>query len=308
MATRVRKTPAVAPTEPPVDSAAVVTTRRRATTSRTAATRRVASSSRSQRILVGTDLSPSDRPPVAETDDAATPQPDTSALLVKESGGTDSAALAPVVGIPLPDVRTAATVSDSVPPEPTVATVSAAAVVGTDAVVDSVDVASVARKLGELHQLLAEGHERLSQEISKSQSQTVRNVSGLAHDVDRLMTQIQGLVVRVNQTETMLSRIEATLVPLARGISATLLPVKGIEKPVSAETLERGLATALAPLLAELIEMRAQRSRDSSLAQVEQQILLTELRRLRSVALPSAERTTNPLLAVGKVPRRSSSK
>ena len=49
----------------------------------------------------------------------------------------------------------------------------------------------------------------------------------------------------------------ATLVPLARGISATLLPVKGIEKPVSAETLERGLATALAPLLpaqAQLLE------------------------------------------------------
>lgn len=273
MATRVRKTPAVVPTEPPVDSAAVVTTRRRATTSRTAATRRVASSSRSQRILVGTDLSPIERAPVADADDSAIPQPDSPTPAVKESGLPDSAA-----------------------------------VVGTDAAVGTADVASVGRKISELQQLLAEGQERLSQEISKSQSQTVRNVSGLAHDVDRLMNQIQGLVVRVNQTETMLSRIEATLVPLARGISATLLPVKGIEKPVNAETLERGLATALAPLLAELIEMRAQRSRESSLAQVEQQILLTELRRLRSVALPSAERTTNPLLAVGKVPRRSSSR
>lgn len=308
MATRVRKTPAVTPTEPPVESAAVVTTRRRATTSRTAATRRVASSSRSQRILVGADLSPIERAPVADTEEAAIPQPESPIPAVKESGPADSAASTSVVGLPLPEGRNAAAVSGSVPLEPMVAGVSPAAVVGTEAVVGTVDVAAVGRKISELHQLLAEGQERLSQEISKSQSQTVRNVSGLAHDVDRLMTQIQGLATRVNQTETMLSRIEATLVPLARGISATLLPVKGIEKPVNAETLERGLATALAPLLAELIEMRAQRSRESSLAQVEQQILLTELRRLRSVALPSAERTTNPLMAVGKVSRRSSSK
>jgi hypothetical protein len=82
MATRVRKTPAVTPTEPPVESAAVVTTRRRATTSRTAATRRVASSSRSQRILVGADLSPIERAPVADADGSS----DSAARIANASG------------------------------------------------------------------------------------------------------------------------------------------------------------------------------------------------------------------------------
>jgi hypothetical protein len=160
-------------------------------------------------------------------------------------------------------------------------------------------------QLRALHKLLSDGQERLSQDLLKAQSQTVRNVSGLAHDVDRLMNQVQGLVTRVQQTEALLTRIEGTLGPLARGISTMLLPVRPGERPVNTEQLDKGLATALAPLLAELVELRSQRGRDSSLAQVEQQILLTELRRLRSVAIPAAERATDPLLSVGKTPRRS---
>lgn len=282
MATRVRKTPAAAPIETPAETPVVVTTRRRATTSRTAATRRVASSSRSQRIPIGADLAAIDSPSAVEGDAPAVP-------------------VAPPVSEVAAPVEAPSIV---VPVEP----VPSAPVIPSATADVSVDLASVSQKVGELHRLLSEGQDRLSLEISKSQAQTVRNVSGLAHDVDRLMNQIQVLVTRVTQTESILSRIEATLVPLVRGVSATLLPVKGIEKPVNAESLERGLATALAPLLAELIEIRAQRSRDSSLAQVEQQILLTELRRLRSVALPAAERTTDPLSSVGKPSRRSSSR
>lgn len=282
MATRVRKTPAAAPIETPAETPVVVTTRRRATTSRTAATRRVASSSRSQRIPIGADLAAIDSPPVVEGDAPAVPvAPPVSEVAAPVE--------APSVVVPV----------EPVPSAPAIPSATADV---------SVDLASVSQKVGELHRLLSEGQDRLSLEISKSQAQTVRNVSGLAHDVDRLMNQIQVLVTHVTQTESILSRIEATLVPLVRGVSATLLPVKGIEKPVNAESLERGLATALAPLLAELIEIRAQRSRDSSLAQVEQQILLTELRRLRSVALPAAERTTDPLSSVGKPSRRSSSR
>jgi hypothetical protein len=169
---------------------------------------------------------------------------------------------------------------------------------------------NIEQKLGELLKQLQDGQQRLSEELFKAQSQTVRNVSGLSHDVDRLMLQVQGMQGRMQSMEGLLGRIEATLSSLSRGISATLLPQKQDEKPgerpVSAEGLEKELATALAPLLAELVEIRLQRTRDSSLAQVEQQILLTELRRLRSVALPPAERTTNPLPAVGKIPRRTS--
>jgi len=169
---------------------------------------------------------------------------------------------------------------------------------------------NIEQKLGELLKQLQDGQQRLSEELFKAQSQTVRNVSGLSHDVDRLMLQVQGMQGRMQSMEGLLGRIEATLSSLSRGISATLLPQKPDEKPgerpVSAEGLEKELATALAPLLAELVEIRLQRTRDSSLAQVEQQILLTELRRLRNVALPPAERTTNPLPAVGKIPRRTS--
>ena len=134
--------------------------------------------------MVGADLSPIERAPVADAVEAAIPQPESPTPAVKESGRPDSAASTSVVGVPLPDVKNAAAVSGSVPLEPTDSRVSPAAVVGTDAAVGTVDVAAVGRKISELHQLLAEGQERLSQEIAKSQSQTVRNVSGLAHDVD----------------------------------------------------------------------------------------------------------------------------
>ncbi len=260
MATRVRKTPAVTPPETPAEPA--VTTRRRATTSRTATTRRVASSSRSQRILVGTES------PLGESVEKAEESP--------AAERTETPAPAVVV-----------TPEPAVPPT-----------------------GNIEQKLGELLKQLQDGQQRLSEELFKAQSQTVRNVSGLSHDVDRLMLQVQGMQGRMQSMEGLLGRIEATLSSLSRGISATLLPQKQDEKPgerpVSAEGLEKELATALAPLLAELVEIRLQRTRDSSLAQVEQQILLTELRRLRSVALPPAERTTNPLPAVGKIPRRTS--
>ena len=260
MATRVRKTPAVTPPETPAEPA--VTTRRRATTSRTATTRRVASSSRSQRILVGTES------PLGESVEKAEESP--------AAERTETPAPAVVV-----------TPEPAVPPT-----------------------GNIEQKLGELLKQLQDGQQRLSEELFKAQSQTVRNVSGLSHDVDRLMLQVQGMQGRMQSMEGLLGRIEATLSSLSRGISATLLPQKQDEKPgerpVSAEGLEKELATALAPLLAELVEIRLQRTRDSSLAQVEQQILLTELRRLRSVAFPPAERTTNPLPAVGKIPRRTS--
>jgi hypothetical protein len=276
LATRVRKTPAVTPPETPAEPA--VTTRRRATTSRTATTRRVASSSRSQRILVGTES------PLGESVEKAEESP--------AAERTETPAPAVVV-TPEPAVV--------VTPEPAVVVTPEPAVPPTG---------NIEQKLGELLKQLQDGQQRLSEELFKAQSQTVRNVSGLSHDVDRLMLQVQGMQGRMQSMEGLLGRIEATLSSLSRGISATLLPQKQDEKPgerpVSAEGLEKELATALAPLLAELVEIRLQRTRDSSLAQVEQQILLTELRRLRSVALPPAERTTNPLPAVGKIPRRTS--
>ena len=268
MATRVRKTPAVTPPETPAEPA--VTTRRRATTSRTATTRRVASSSRSQRILVGTES------PLGESVEKAEESP--------AAERTETPAPAVVV---TPEPAVVVTPEPAVPPT-----------------------GNIEQKLGELLKQLQDGQQRLSEELFKAQSQTVRNVSGLSHDVDRLMLQVQGMQGRMQSMEGLLGRIEATLSSLSRGISATLLPQKQDERPgerpVSAEGLEKELATALAPLLAELVEIRLQRTRDSSLAQVEQQILLTELRRLRSVALPPAERTTNPLPAVGKIPRRTS--
>ncbi|MBL8632616.1 MAG: hypothetical protein JNM40_05280 [Myxococcales bacterium] len=288
MATRVRKTAVVAPAESVPETTPAQTTRRRAATSRTATTRRTASSSRSQRIAVGTDPAP----PAAE--------PSSEALPVNEA-------------VPVPEAVPAI----ATPVESPVATPNpaesksqlAAATPFVQAERSEQDFTSVmSARVDSIHKLVAEGQDRLSQEISKSQTQTVRNVSGLAHDVDRLMTQLQGMSARIAQTESVLSRIEATLVPLSRAISASLLPIKPVEKGVSPELLESRLATALAPILAELIEMRAQRSRDSSLAQVEQQILLTELKRLRSVALPAAERTTDPLLSVGKTSRRGSAK
>lgn len=299
MATRVRKTAVVAPAEPVPETTPAQTTRRRATTSRTATTRRTASSSRSQRIAVGTDPAL----PAADlsTDDAVLPVEAPAA----------SAPLSAPVDAPAP---VSAPVSVSVPASVSVpVSVQQTTAVAVDAAMpaersERVFTESMSARVESLHKLLAEGQDRLSQEISKSQTQTVRNVSGLAHDVDRLMNQLQGLSARITQTETVLSRIEATLVPLSRAISSSLLPSKPMEKTVSPELLESRLATALAPILAELIELRAQRSRDSSLAQVEQQILMTELKRLRSVALPAAERTTDPLLSVGKTSRRTSAK
>ena len=284
MATRVRKTPAVTPPETPAEPA--VTTRRRATTSRTATTRRVASSSRSQRILVGTES------PLGESVEKAEESP--------AAERTETPAPAVVV-TPEPAVVVTPEPAVVVTPEPVVVVTPEPAVPPTG---------NIEQKLGELLKQLQDGQQRLSEELFKAQSQTVRNVSGLSHDVDRLMLQVQGMQGRMQSMEGLLGRIEATLSSLSRGISATLLPPKSDEKPgerpVSAEGLEKELATALAPLLAELVEIRLQRTRDSSLAQVEQQILLTELRRLRNVALPPAERTTNPLPAVGKIPRRTS--
>lgn len=304
MATRVRKTAVVAPAEPVPETTPAQTTRRRATTSRTATTRRTASSSRSQRIAVGTDPAL----PAADlsTDDAVLPVEAPAAASAPLSAPVDAPAPAPV----------SAPVSVSVPASvsvPVPVSVQQTTAVAVDAAMpaersERVFTESMSARVESLHKLLAEGQDRLSQEISKSQTQTVRNVSGLAHDVDRLMNQLQGLSARITQTETVLSRIEATLVPLSRAISSSLLPSKPMEKTVSPELLESRLATALAPILAELIELRAQRSRDSSLAQVEQQILMTELKRLRSVALPAAERTTDPLLSVGKTSRRTSAK
>ena len=55
-------------------------------------------------------------------------------------------------------------------------------------------------------------------------------------------------------------------------------------------------------------DVAGQRARDSSLAQVEQQILMTELRRLRNVGLSQIERNTDPLSSVGKTGRRTPSK
>ena len=276
MATRVRKTPAVTPPETPAEPA--VTTRRRATTSRTATTRRVASSSRSQRILVGTES------PLGESVEKAEES--------KAAERTETPAPAVVV-TPEPAVVVTSEPAVVVTPEPAVPPTG-----------------NIEQKLGELLKQLQDGQQRLSEELFKAQSQTVRNVSGLSHDVDRLMLQVQGMQGRMQSMEGLLGRIEATLSSLSRGISATLLLPKSDEKPgerpVSAEGLEKELATALAPLLAELVEIRLQRTRDSSLAQVEQQILLSALRRLRSVALPPPERTTNPLHAVGKIPRRTS--
>ncbi len=290
MATRVRKTAVVAPAEPVPETTPVQTTRRRATTSRTAATRRTASSSRSQRIAVGAE-------PVL---------PDAELSADSAKGGAAPAEVA----VSVPD-----TVAASVP-EPVVAESQSPApeppkAAATDglALTEGAGLSlAITARVESIQKLLSEGQERLSQEISKSQTQTVRNVSGLAHDVDRLMTQLQGLSSRITQTESTLARIEATLVPLSRAISASLLPSKPVEKVVSPELLESRLATAMAPILAELIELRALRARESSLAQVEQQILLTELKRLRNVALPVAERTTDPLLSVGKTSRRLSSK
>ena len=270
MATRVRKTASATPTEVPTEPA--VTTRRRASTSRTVATRRAASSSRSQRILIGTEPA---EPAMVATEESAP-------VAAATSTTAESAVVAPaeiVVSAPSPP-SAAAALSDL----------------------------GLGEQVHALHKLLSDGQERLSQELLKAQSQTVRNVSGLAHDVDRLMNQVQGLVTRVQQTEALLTRIEGTLGPLARGISTMLLPVRPGDRPVSTEHLEKGLATALAPLLAELVELRSQRARDSSLAQVEQQILLTELRRLRAVAIPAPERVTDPLSSVGKTPRRSAPK
>lgn len=302
MATRVRKTAVVAPAEPVPETTPAQTTRRRATTSRTATTRRTASSSRSQRIAVGTD-------PALPAADLSTDD----AVLPVEAPAAASAPLSAPVDAPAP---VSAPVSVSVPASvsvPVPVSVQQTTAVAVDAAMpaersERVFTESMSARVESLHKLLAEGQDRLSQEISKSQTQTVRNVSGLAHDVDRLMNQLQGLSARITQTETVLSRIEATLVPLSRAISSSLLPSKPMEKTVSPELLESRLATALAPILAELIELRAQRSRDSSLAQVEQQILMTELKRLRSVALPAAERTTDPLLSVGKTSRRTSAK
>ncbi len=267
MATRVRKTPAVTPPETPAEPA--VTTRRRATTSRTAATRRVASSSRSQRILVGIES------PLGESVEKAEESP----AVERTETPAPAVVVAPEPAAPQPVI-----------PEP-------AGIAATG---------NAEQNLGELLKQLQDGQQRLSEELFKAQAQTVRNVSGLSHDVDRLMMQVQGMQGRMQLMEELLGRIEATLSSLSRGISATLLPQKPSEAPVSAAGLEKELSTALAPLLAELVEIRLQRTRDSSLAQVEQQILLTELRRLRSVALPPAERTTNPLPAVGKIPRRTS--
>lgn len=310
MATRVRKTAVVAPAEPVPETTPAQTTRRRATTSRTATTRRTASSSRSQRIAVGTDPAL----PAADlsTDDAVLPVEAPAAASAPLSAPVDAPA---PVSVPV-SVSVSASAPVSVPasaPVPASVTVQQTTAVAVDAAMpaersERVFTESMSARVESLHKLLAEGQDRLSQEISKSQTQTVRNVSGLAHDVDRLMNQLQGLSARITQTETVLSRIEATLVPLSRAISSSLLPSKPMEKTVSPELLESRLATALAPILAELIELRAQRSRDSSLAQVEQQILMTELKRLRSVALPAAERTTDPLLSVGKTSRRTSAK
>lgn len=308
MATRVRKTAVVAPAEPVPETTPAQTTRRRATTSRTATTRRTASSSRSQRIAVGTDPAL----PAADlsTDDAVLPVEAPAAASAPLSAPVDAPAPAPMSAPVSAPVSVSVPASVSVPVPVSVQQTTAVAV---DAAMpaersERVFTESMSARVESLHKLLAEGQDRLSQEISKSQTQTVRNVSGLAHDVDRLMNQLQGLSARITQTETVLSRIEATLVPLSRAISSSLLPSKPMEKTVSPELLESRLATALAPILAELIELRAQRSRDSSLAQVEQQILMTELKRLRSVALPAAERTTDPLLSVGKTSRRTSAK
>jgi hypothetical protein len=250
-------------------------------------------------LLADAALSADAAPVVTPATDvpAAVPEP------VSAPAPVVTASPAPVVSAPLAAVPVVSQPQLQTP-EPT----QTAEVVGLTLADSAVLGLALTARVDSIQKLVSEGQERLSQEISKSQTQTVRNVSGLAHDVDRLMTQLQGLSSRIAQTESTLARIEATLVPLSRAISASLLPSKPAEKVVTPELLESRLATAMAPILAELIELRALRARESSLAQVEQQILLTELKRLRNVALPVAERTTDPLLSVGKTSRRLSAK
>ncbi len=302
MATRVRKPEPQKPTEPTAEPAA--TTRRRATQSRTVATRRAASSSRSQRILVGPDLvAPTPDVPAETVPNAS----DSAAPLV----GTDTAASAEVSPTPK-DAALAVPVvpSSALESSPKIADAALPfAVENTPhGVVSATANDLLGVRLAELHVRLGEGQERSLAELGKMQTQMVRNLSGLSHDVDRLMKHVEGLSARLSQTETLLSRVESTLGPLSRGVSSLVLPGRASEKAVSVEVLEKNLSAALAPILAELVELRSQRGRDSSLAQVEQQILLTELRRLRSVGLNQNERNVDPLMSVGKITRRTPSR
>lgn len=309
MATRVRKPDAAKTAEPAAEPAA--TTRRRATQSRTAATRRTASSSRSQRIVLPSDLAEAEKevttPSVADSAPAleVAESPQIAPVAKEEIAVSPTPIASPdaVADAPFSKKTSAKSVSEKKTKESHSEVRSESKDAGV-----STETSSVLQRLSELQKLVTDGQDRSLAELQKTQTQMVRNLSGLSRDVDKLLKHVQELQSRLAQSELVLSRVESTLGPLSRGVSSLVMPAKPLERPLSPDVFEKSLGLALAPILAELVELRAQRARDSSLAQVEQQILMTELRRLRNVGLSQIERNTDPLSSVGKTGRRTPSK
>ena len=134
---------------------------------------------------------------------------------------------------------------------------------------------------------LVTGHtEQTVHELSRTTMQMVRMVTGVAHHLDQLAEQVQQLSGVAQTLAQTLTRVEGTVATLhTRTQEQILLSSRGQrelqEQILLAARGQRELQDVLAPVLSELLALRAQAARNTSIDRLDQFRMGVELKQLR---------------------------
>ena len=318
MAVRTRKSTSTLPSEPVVEPASAPT-RRRVPGTRAAATRRPATSSRTLRPIIPPEALAAE--PLAEpSEESVAESPFALPIPTVESNPAPSAqrvsepaaeapvevlvvapavevlVVVPAAEVPAPEVAAelllVAPVFESPAPEASAAELvvapgaelpapeTTAEVLGVEPTAElTPPVLALPLMVEQLQadvralQGLVTGHtEQTVHELGRTTMQMVRMVTGVAHHLDQLAEQVQQLSGVAQTLAQALTRVEGTVATLqARTQDQLLLAARG----------QRELQDILSPVLSELVALRTQDARNTSMERLDQFRMGVELKQLR---------------------------
>jgi hypothetical protein len=327
MAVRTRKSPLTLPVDPTVEPPAAAPTRRRVQSPRATTTRRPATSSRTLRpVLPPEELvlpepaaepeaeAPVSRrakpaaepvqPPVAQPEVDLQPKEEPPvALPAVEPLPVDLQPIVPLPVAPLPVLPVAPLPVAPPPIAPSPAPVPATS--------ESTPSPAVALALGlplmveqlqadvrALQGMVADRTEQTAQDLGRTTMQMVRMVTGVAHHLDQLAEQVQQLSGVAQTLAQALTRVESTVAALReRAQDQLALSARG----------QLELKDVLSPVLSELIALRVQGIRNTSIERVDEFRRSVELKQLRE-AIEKHGPTSELLATVPRVSRASRAK
>lgn len=301
--TRTRKTASTDPAAEPVE---VAPPSRRVPSPRAATARRPATSSRTLRPLppLLAEVEPRDPvpppPPSAATRPPTAPQAARPAVAESRTESQAQPAAPPPSTLPAEPVAAAPPPPSTLPAESVAAALPppAASAPAADATPPKVAAPPGSELTGlvellqadvrSLQGLVTDHTEQTAQELGKTTMQMVRMVTGMAHHLDQLVEHVRQVTAMAQTLAQALTRVESTVAVVNEQTRAQLTQLAHGQTQLHDE---------LAPILGEVVGLRAQQARSLTLERLEQYRSAVELKQLRQAleqlgATPAQVRAT----------------